>query len=98
MSNSEDQQESADAYLARLLVDPRDKEELFTADEVANAIHSYLLLGERHHAGGYFSAGGWAARCLRFHFKQHREYEKTRLALEQLVNEFKRVTAKEPKV
>lgn len=45
-------------------------EEQFTPAQEASAIRQWLEWGEsaerKGHQGGYFSGGGWAARCLRF--------------------------------
>lgn len=47
--------------------------ETFDAREIANAIEQWLDWGEKEYGkaqGGYFSGGGWAARCLRYHLEE----------------------------
>lgn len=54
--------------------------EVFTDDQVAIAIEQFLEYGEQTFCldndkivkghGGYFSEGGWAARCLKAHLEE----------------------------
>ena len=57
---------------------PEDAEQ-FTQDQVGDAIASWLAYGEESNRpgghGGYFSGGGWAARCLRYHLRNRQELE-----------------------
>jgi hypothetical protein len=47
--------------------------ETFTDQQVRFAIESFLEFGENSYGiahKGYYSNGGWAARCLKFHLAQ----------------------------
>ena len=47
--------------------------ETFSDSEVEQAVEQFLEFGESekgHAHHGYYSGGGWAARCLRFHLEQ----------------------------
>ena len=47
--------------------------ETFDAAEVEKAIEQFIEWGEREYQKsqlGYFSGGGWAARCLRYHLEE----------------------------
>lgn len=47
--------------------------ETFSDWEVEQAVRQFLEFGEQQHGraqNGYYSGGGWAARCLRFHLEQ----------------------------
>jgi hypothetical protein len=58
----------------------KSKSEVFTNDETIIAIEQFLEYGEQKFCidndkivkghGGYFSGGGWAARCLKYHLEE----------------------------
>lgn len=55
--------------------EPAAQGETFTKDQVEHAIRAFLEFGEQSfkepiQQRGYFSGGGWAARCLRWHLEQ----------------------------
>jgi len=58
--------------------DPNE-EETFTEDQITIAIEQWLDYGEQSFEQchlGYFSGGGWAARCLRYHLRQREKGRK----------------------
>jgi hypothetical protein len=47
--------------------------EVFSPGQVKSAIRGFLEFGEQQYGKsqqGYYSGGGWAARCLRYHLEE----------------------------
>lgn len=56
-----------------------EQDETFTTSQIRHAIRAFLAWGEGEEGKsqqGYFSGGGFAARCLRYHLRQLDEAER----------------------